>query len=275
MRISEKERSLSHRELLRVLHYDKATGEFTKIGGRGGGARPKLGMIGSVMANGYYTISVHSRHYLAHRLAWFYIHGEWPTRFVEHINGDKLDNRIENLRLKWSDRNDNGEIILTQKRVREILSYDPDTGIFRWRVSTGPRCKVGDEAGVIGGPGYRYMSIDGRKVLAHRLVWLWVHGYWPSQQIDHINRIRTDNRLANLREATPLQNRWNASAKKDSTTGFKGIFRKGKRWGARIMIDYRLVPLGIFDTPQEAAAAYEAASKMLHGEFSRAGKEVH
>jgi hypothetical protein len=94
---------------------------------------------------------------------------------------------------------------LTAERLREILGYDPETGLFTRLVRTG-RIRAGEVAGTAHSRGYRSIVIDGRVYLSHRLAWLYVHGEWPPEQIDHINRNRADNRLVNLRAAKQSQN---------------------------------------------------------------------
>ncbi len=95
---------------------------------------------------------------------------------------------------------------LTAEYLRSILHYDQETGIFTWKVRTARRVKAGDVAGCSDGDGYRLIKVQSRLYKAHRLAWLYIHGSWPKDQIDHINRIRTDNRIANLREVSNKQN---------------------------------------------------------------------
>jgi hypothetical protein len=105
---------------------------------------------------------------------------------------------------------------------------------------------------------------------AHRLAWLYVYGEWPSDQIDHINRNRSDNRIANLRIATPTQNQANRSVCKRNTTGFKGVTvdpRTG-RFRAKIRVNGKRTHIGVFDSAEEAGAAYVAASRRVYGDFS-------
>jgi hypothetical protein len=101
---------------------------------------------------------------------------------------------------------------LTQARLRELLSYDPETGTFIWRTRSNPRGPdlTGRRAGGLDGEGYWHIRIDGKLYGGHRLAWLWVHGRLPNGRLDHINRSQADNRIANLREANPSQNRANS-----------------------------------------------------------------
>ena len=158
----------------------------------------------------------------------------------------------------------------TYERVREVFAYDPETATVTWLVATSNRVKVGDRAGSLnnGGDGYRRICIDGRGYLEHRLIWRWMTGSWPAAQIDHINGDRSDNRWANLREATNAQNLANRGANKNNTSGFKGVSRFRQRWQASITKDGRQIH-SVYDTPEAAHAAYVAAANELHGEFAR------
>ena len=148
------------------------------------------------------------------------------------------------------------------------LDYDPLTGDFTWRVTVNGRAKAGTIAGCKSNE-YWAIRVAGKLHLAHRLAWFYVHGEWP-KQIDHINGIGSDNRIANLRLATPAQNAANMKRVKTNTTGFKGVsFKKGK-WRANIKHAGRAIQIGTFASPEEAHAAYIAASRQFFGEFARA-----
>ena len=109
--------------------------------------------------------------------------------------------------------------------------------------------------------------------MAHRIAWAIVHGRWPEHFLDHINRVRTDNRLANLREATNAENLRNRSVVRNNESGTKGVRmdKRSKRWQARIKIGGTSISLGAFASRDEAAAAYTAAAKKYHGEFAWRG----
>lgn len=160
---------------------------------------------------------------------------------------------------------------LTAERLRELLHYEPETGIFRGRVTSGGRL-AGDVAGYCSHSGYVEIRVDRRPYYAHRLAWLYVYGIWPSGGIDHRNQIKHDNRIDNLREATGSQNGANTGKRIDNTSGFKGVSwsKQSRRWQAHIRSHGRSKYLGLFDTPEEAHAAYVEAAHCLHGEFARA-----
>lgn len=153
---------------------------------------------------------------------------------------------------------------LTAERLREVLDYDPDTGVFTRKVRTG-NVKIGDVAGSFNGKGYIRIGIDGRLHRAHRLAWLYVTGEWPKDQIDHINGDRGDNRLANLREVNNAENQHNLrKARADNTTGFLGVSPRYGKFRAYIMVDGKNKHLGCFPTPEAAHAAYLEAKRGLH-----------
>lgn len=163
--------------------------------------------------------------------------------------------------------------MLTHKRLRELLDYNSETGIIRWRVNRPGRGapKAGDEAGDLASTGYRRLSVDGLRYFAHRLAWFHAHGEWPPGPLDHRNGVRADNRLSNLRLATPSQNMWNMGVSKRSTSGLKGAYwhKRERRWQAVIGAGRKSISLGYFATKEEAHAAYARAAAIHHGEFAR------
>lgn len=163
------------------------------------------------------------------------------------------------------------EASLTHEMLTEALDYDPETGVFRWKIDRGTHTKAGNIAGTIN-RGYGQLCINKKLFASHRVAWFYVHRRWPVAELDHINLVRTDNRIENLREVTKKENNRNVRIKKHNTTGYKGVCRSanGKRFTAYITVDYETNYLGTFDTEEEAHAAYVAASKQHHGEFGRA-----
>ena len=153
---------------------------------------------------------------------------------------------------------------LTAEYLRSILDYNPDTGIFTRKVRAANCVKVGDRAGSPNGDGYLQIMVQSRKYLAHRLAWLYVYGVWPNDQLDHINRIRTDNRRANLREVSHKQNGQNKSKPSNNTSGHPGVswYKRISKWQARIMHNYKLIHLGYFTDIEDAITARKAAEKL-------------
>ena len=152
---------------------------------------------------------------------------------------------------------------ITAERLQELLHYDQETGIFTRKVSTAHNVKVGDVAGCPDGHGYLLIRLQSRRYKAHRLAWLYIHGSWPNDQIDHINRNRSDNRIANLREVTNKQNGQNRSTQSSNTSGHPGVYwyKPYSKWRAQIMHNQKLIHLGYFATIEEALSARKAAEK--------------
>lgn len=162
---------------------------------------------------------------------------------------------------------------LTAARVRELLDYDPDTGLFSRRLITRGRSANGP-VGSPHGNGYLTITVDYRAVLAHRLAWLWMTGKFPRETIDHINGDKTDNRWANLRPASLSENNCNVTAYRHNTSGFKGVHRQKDDGKYRASLSYRnkTIHLGTYDTPEAAYARYCEAGRKLRGEFFNPGE---
>lgn len=155
--------------------------------------------------------------------------------------------------------------MLTQERLKQLLSYDPETGIFYWEAKTSNRIHVGNRAGNVNDTGYRRIRIDGAVYLEHRLAWLYLFGEWPEPFIDHINGDPADNRIINLRVATRAINQQNfRRARKDSGTGVQGVYASGKRFSSRIKTEGKFKYLGMFDTKELAHQAYLEAKRKYH-----------
>ena len=154
---------------------------------------------------------------------------------------------------------------LTAERLREVLDYDPDTGVFTWKVARGRGVKAGDIAGYADDKGYRRITVDGREHLAGRVSWLHVCGCWPTNEIDHKNGIRSDDRFTNLRDVTHSLNQQNKrQAQCNNKTGLLGVSRSRNNFTAYIKIDGKTQRIGTFDTPKSAHEAYIAAKRRLH-----------
>lgn len=154
------------------------------------------------------------------------------------------------------------ETDLTVERLRFLFDYEPATGILRRKISRGCAA-VGSQ--IFGD----YIKIDGRSYVTGRVIWCIHYGEWPplDMLVDHENRIHADNRIVNMRLATPAQNSQN---KAGSATYSKGIYRRDRRssWAARIIVNGMIKELGSFLTKEEAAEAYRKAALEYHGEFA-------
>ncbi len=153
--------------------------------------------------------------------------------------------------------------------LRELLHYDPATGVFTWLVDRRGTAKAGTVAGMVDANGYVRIFVKGKPYKGHRLAWLYMTGEWPSGMLDHKDRDRANNRWKNLREATRGQNRANSRANGNSGTRLKGVRRHRNKFEAQINFKGEKVYLGLFDTPEEAAAIYRLAARDMHGEFAR------
>lgn len=179
---------------------------------------------------------------------------------------------------------------LTAEYIRQVLNYDPDAGELRWRhrassmFNTKKRtresiCAVwnirfaGMLAGSINPEGQSRIVINGRHYRTHRIIWLWMTGTWPKEEIDHIDCNELNNKWCNLREASRSQNEMNKGVSRNNSSGAKGVSwnRRDKKWLAQIIVNGRYKYLGYFSSKCDAIAAYRAASADLHGQFSRTG----
>jgi len=159
---------------------------------------------------------------------------------------------------------------LTLARLQAVLDYNPDTGVFTWKMRLSNRITVGASAGSLDRDGYFIISIDGTRYFAHRLAWLYMTSAWPKDDIDHINGSPSDNRWENLRAATRSQNLANTSRFRNNTTGFKGVTRiKNGKYVAQIKVKQQRIYLGCFTFPEDAHTAYVIAARGYFGEFAR------
>ena len=163
-------------------------------------------------------------------------------------------------------------------RVKELFDYKD--GKLYWKSKSSPksRIEIGDRAGSLNNVGYRRIGFDRKSHLEHRLVWLLHYGNLP-KDLDHINRIRTDNRIENLRESNHSQNMMNANKQKtnygrECTSKYKGVSwdKKLKKWDARISLNRKIIFLGSFDSESEAAKAYNNKATKLFGVFKNINK---
>lgn len=160
---------------------------------------------------------------------------------------------------------------VSAEEVRRRIRVDPDTGALFWRSDPPKGRLVGDRLPFRdNGNGYLYSTVNRRGYGVHRLVWAALRGVWPVE-VDHIDGDKSNNRPANLREASRSQNECNKTVKSNNTSGYKGVgWHKCKdRWRAYIQIDGRQISLGYHDTPELAHRAYCGAASKLHGEFAR------
>lgn len=157
--------------------------------------------------------------------------------------------------------------MLTQQRLKELLHYDCTTGLFT-RKTTICNKKTGSVSGAKQNKGYVQIMIDGENYLAHRLAWFYVYGAWPNKQIDHINRIKTDNRIENLRDVSNSTNQHNNGLRKHNTTGITGVMYLKSRnvYVAQMYVNKKRIYLGTFKLKEDAISArknYEQSLKIF------------
>jgi hypothetical protein len=157
--------------------------------------------------------------------------------------------------------------MLTQERLKELLHYDPDTGIFINLTQRRGRAKKGAVAGTKNPKGYIIIMIDGKFYYAHRLAWFYFYGEFPEGFLDHKNQNPSNNRICNLRLATTQENAQNISNPRiNNKSGFRGVswYKSTNKWLAHITINRKVKHLGYFDTPEEAHEAYLNAKREIH-----------
>jgi len=166
------------------------------------------------------------------------------------------------------------EAMLAHDLLKELLTYNPETGVFTWKVYRADNAKAGDVAGSYdGGYGYIRISVNNSLYMAHRLAWLYMTGTWPAEEVDHINHIGDDNRWINLRAATHSDNQRNTSMNKNNVSGTKGVhFNKTtKRWHATIRAKGKRIFLGGFAEISDAVKARKAG-EVEYGYHENHGK---
>lgn len=167
----------------------------------------------------------------------------------------------------------------SRERLAEILKYDPATGAFVWKPRTikkwtdrsWNRRHAGRPAGCLSRrSGYAVIGVDNASYEAHLLAWVMMTGSWPDHEIDHGNRIRSDNRWCNLRAATSAENKRNGSGRHGRTSQYRGVSLNTarKKWVANISCNYKLIYIGSFDNEIDAARAYDRAAMRFHGDFA-------
>ena len=236
---------ITQADIKSATDYDPETGEF----------RRKDGTLLKVRINncGVATGTICGKARVLHNMVFLYMEGRQPgphKRPIKHINGDQSDLRYANL--VWVENVDG---TLGHDELVRQLKYDPCTGVFTWVAPKSVRVSCGDLAGSVR-KGYLQIDINGRRYLAHRLAWFYIHKEWPNVFIDHVDRNQLNNKLENLRLATRSQNGQN-SKDRASASGFRGVSQTSKnRWRAAVKIDGKTKYLGLYTSPEEAHQAF-------------------
>lgn len=253
--MGSKDKELTQERLKEVVEYHPDRGVFTRKTSFG---KLKVGDITGGVSSGNKVVRVLNKPYQANRLAFFYMNGAWPKRQLTYKDGDRLN-------LMWGNieesvlAKDRGE--LTQDRLKELFKYDPETGHFT-RIKAVKGYRTSDSLGHLSEKGYLMICIDDRDYRAHRLAFLYMEGKWPKDQVDHLNRVRNDNRWCNLRDVTNLENSKNSSIQSNNRSGHAGVCwdKSRGKWVAEIRCKIKgRKRLGRFDELGDAVAARKAA----------------
>jgi len=159
------------------------------------------------------------------------------------------------------------------RTISEAISYDPNTGQMMWKKKSGPKLPGMSAGCLCKTHGYILIRVDTVLYMAHRIAWVLSYGREPDGHIDHINGNKSDNRIMNLREATPSQNMFNRGAQSNNACGLKGVcfnpkIRGSKKWSAEICENRKRHKLGLFSLKSLAAVAYAKAAIRYHGKFA-------
>jgi len=165
--------------------------------------------------------------------------------------------------IEWAEPNTAG---INQARLHYLFDYDQQSGHLIWRVKPGRKILIGDNAGHKTYQGYIAIRVDGKLYLAHRLVWLFMYGKWPLNEIDHADGNGKNNRLENLREATSSENKENNVVRKDNRLGITGVYycNMNKKYVAHITKNQKTISLGSFNSINAAKASRAAAKTKIH-----------
>lgn len=149
--------------------------------------------------------------------------------------------------------------------LKELVSYNKETGELFWKVRMSDKTPAGKQAGSKRKDGYVCLKIRGERLTAHRIAWAVFYGVWPTNNIDHINGDPSDNRIENLRDVSQRENIQNLyRAKSNNKLGLLGVMRDKKNFAARIVVNGLCIHLGNFSCPNAAHAAYLSAKKQYH-----------
>ncbi len=159
--------------------------------------------------------------------------------------------------------------MLTQAELKSYLFYDKETGIFIRIKTTSNRSKINSVAGNVCSNGYMEVRVAGKSYLQHRLAWLYEYGVWPSKMIDHINGVRNDNRIENLREVDFRENTYNSKIRSDNKSGVRCVSWDKARnsWEVRVKIDGKLKHFGNYKYLEDAKSKAEEIRKQHHGKY--------
>lgn len=155
--------------------------------------------------------------------------------------------------------------------IRDCINLNKDTGELTWKYRVNNAVEVGRPIGTAHNKGYKFFRLNKTFYFNHRVVWYLAYGGWPKGEIDHINGIKDDNRLINLRDVTHRQNMLNKKSEQVSTSNYKGVHwhKNNKKWRATLWNGSSKIHLGVFNCEMSAALAYDHAAKEVFGDYAR------
>lgn len=248
-------------------------------------------IITGVAGNGYINFAVDGKKYYAHRIIWKIMTGTDPEGTIEHIDGNKLNNKFENLQIMevGNGHSTKTELVdLSVEYLKECIAYNPDTGFVFWKdrplhhfknkshmQTVNEQC-AGKRIDMVNSHGYIRFTINRSTYLLHRVIWKLMTGYDSELFIDHIDTNRLNNKWKNLRETDAFGNACNKNLTVRNSSGYKGVYWNknvnGDTWTAYIAIGNGVRKnLGTFSTPEDAHKAYCEAASAYHGEFANFG----
>lgn len=246
--------NLTAERLRELLKYDPETGLFTWRLRKGRCVAGSL--AGSTDNHGYVVIRLDWAIYKAGRLAWMYMHGNFPKKKLRYIDRDTANNRITNLTEDGNKVPKKCHPELTAELLRNIVRYDPLTGFF-YRLRT--RAMIISDTS----DPYIRISINGKRYQAHRLAWLYMTGEWPPHEIDHKDRSKHNNVWTNLRCATTKQNQENITKRANTSSGVTGVSWSvgAQKWVVSLMNFGKRIYLGNYISLEEAIEARRDAER--------------
>lgn len=160
---------------------------------------------------------------------------------------------------------------VTYNEAHALFRYDPESGLLIRRKTVAHNAQKGDVAGSVDRHGYIRVRVGNKHYPAHRIITMMMTGFWPENEVDHVNGCRTDNSWSNLRAATRQQNAHNQKKPCDNTSGFKGVTKNKRtgKWQAALFTSGKSYYLGSYTNPEEASQAYNGAAALVFGEFMR------
>jgi len=223
-------------------------------------------IAGHMKADGYCQMNYKGQQYKRSRLVWLWHNRSLPERNIYHINGDHSDDRIENLALLDESISDNK---ISYEIVRKYFDYRDDGNLI-WKIYPGGSglAMPGDVAGSLSGNGYYVIGFKGKRWKRSRLIWFWHHGYEPENFLDHINQIKTDDRIENLREVTNACNMRNSGNNKGNTSGVKGVYwyKRKDMWSVELHYNKKRYFLGYHNDFVDAVFYRYATEQFLNWE---------